>query len=248
MRMDWSTEAPGEQAQWHTRQSCCHVLYVAGEDSLFSLDQHTRESHVVAVASTDATSFIFPQVTVWIVYNVSPLCMWLTMFLNISHWFSLTHPHLHTSIHSPTCPEYKAGQNRRRKEIAPVSRGNAGNRRISGEDLEHGSMLYSLSPRICWKTSTALIAFCKHIALRPKWEDLFCMSNLHTIRDENTFAAFCWFSIQPHTRQQLISLWINQLNHLIYILPGILMSKSRPYMTHDSPRAPGNGTVFIHLY
>lgn len=119
---------------------------------------------------------------------------------SVSEWKPRIDTHTHTSTHSPTCLEYKAGQNRRRKEIAPVSRGNAGNRRISGEDLEHGSLPYSLSPRICWKTSTALIAFCKHIALQTKWEDLFCMSNLHTISEENTLAAFCWFSLQPNTQ------------------------------------------------
>lgn len=177
-------------------------------------------------------------------------CVWCVTLMYVTHNVFECKPLIDTQTrtHSPTCLEYKAGQNRRRKEIASVSRGNAGNRRISGEDLEHGSPPYSLSPRICWKTSTALIAFCKHIALHTKWEDLFCMSNLHTIREENTLAAFWWFSIRPHTRQHLISLWINQWNHLIYILPRILTWKSWPYMKHGSPQAPGNSTVFIHLY
>lgn len=68
------------------------------------------------------------------------------------------HIQLHTLVGA--CLEYKAGHDgRRRKEIALVSRGNAGNRRISSNDLEDASVLRSISLRTRWKIFTRLTDF-----------------------------------------------------------------------------------------
>lgn len=141
-------------------------------------------------------------------------CMYMRMAcLSILDSPCLPHIHCSTFSHTQTWLECKAGQDGRRRVTAPVLRGRAGNRRISSEDSEHASPLCSLSPRIRWKTSTALIAFHKHIALstHTQWGDLFCRSNLHKTKEEKyrlffllvfvvatwNSSSFCWLAHPP---------------------------------------------------
>lgn len=105
-----------------------------------------------------------PYMSVTVCIHVS--CVWLCLFLFTKYKrFLLCFP-VHTLDHHTLWHTYgrvpgMGGRSLRLKEIAHVSRGNAGNRRISSNDWEDAFLMRSISLKTYWKIFVSQIDFPK---------------------------------------------------------------------------------------